>query len=246
MLQVLSLMSKVVFSPVWILWKGYTVLWWAFEGFGRPMPADGGPEAPERGASFEITDSRPRESERQPPTTLLKAGFAGTLLASSGAGVLALVLSGTQALSGPHAWMAWGWGTVVGCMLSIFAVRRVADSQARRKTVRQRIQETLKRAGHRVAESATESYAAARKAAGYAAAGSVAQPQATASGDEARDDGTRNGAARAKRVIGRGARVAAECSAAGCAAAWSGVKHAAATYRNARSAAEQASPRSAA
>jgi len=36
MLEVLSLMSKVVFSPLWVLWKFYGVLWWAFGDSSRP------------------------------------------------------------------------------------------------------------------------------------------------------------------------------------------------------------------
>jgi hypothetical protein len=233
MLQVLTLMSKIVFAPVWLLWKGYNVLWWAFEGFGRrEQPADS-VSTPERGAAFEITDSRPAEIVLTPPTGLLKGGFIGTMLLSAGAGVASGALASSQTLSSTHAWLVWGWATVIASLVSIFAVRKVAMERARRKTVRDRIRSAVNRAGRGAANVAAAGFAAAKHAAGVETSAPTQQaPAAAASGTPTN---ARAKAVWAGHMVGKGAAAAGQCTAAGCKAAWAGVCHAAATYKEMRS-----------
>ena len=240
MLQVLSLMSKIVFAPIWILWKGYNVLWWAFEGFGRRDVPIEDPSAPERGAAFEITDSRPAELALTPPIGLLKGGFAGTLALSAGAGIASGALASSQTLSPTHAWLVWGWASVIASLVSIFAVRKVALERARRKTMRDRIRAAVNRAGRGAASVAAAGYAAARHAAGVetSAPTTPADPSPRASTRM----NARERAAWAGTMVGKGASAAGQCTAVGCKAAWAGIRHAAATYKAMRTPAPSPTP----
>lgn len=229
MLQVLSLMSRIVFSPIWILWKGYNVLWWAFEGFGRHDVAVDDASAPERGASFEITDSRPAEVASTPPIGLLKGGFVGTMVLSAGAGVASAALASSQTLTPSHAWLVWGWASAIAAMVSIFAVRKVAMERARRKTVRDRIRAAVNRAGKGAASVAAAGFAAARQVAGGEPAASTTVRESSAA--SAAGPSARQRAAWAGSMVGKGAVAAGRCTATGCKAAWAGVRHAAATYK---------------
>ena len=140
MLQVLSIMSKFIFAPVWLLWKGYGLLWWAFEGTGRLAEKDAARE-PDRGNSFDISDSRPCVAALAAPTGLLRGGFIGTLMASGVFAGFASLLAEGHAVSSDRAWALWACGTGFAAVGSIFAVRRVAMARARRKTLAGRVKE---------------------------------------------------------------------------------------------------------
>ncbi|MBL9002144.1 MAG: hypothetical protein JNK25_13510 [Phycisphaerae bacterium] len=133
MLEVLSLMSKVVFSPLWVLWKFYGVLWWAFGDSSR-LPAaaacPGSVRTDTPGAAFEIVDSRAPETSLAPPVGLLRAGFIGTLGTSVLAGIAVSGAAEVAWVSAAGAWGAWAWATCLTMVGSIFAVRTVARRRA--------------------------------------------------------------------------------------------------------------------
>jgi hypothetical protein len=146
MLAFLRTASRVAFAPVWVLWRGYRVLWWAFDDSdgrraegavsvappGTPPAADARPNTdaplhgPEQQASFEIVDTSPRPDP--PPLGALRGGFAASLLASIGTGVY---LAGGEhpGLSTSGAWMAWAWATLLGAVASVYVVAHVARRQ---------------------------------------------------------------------------------------------------------------------
>lgn len=153
MLDVIKLMTKVVFAPVWLAWKGYLSLWWAFEGMGMaPTPVVTRRE-PERGSSFEVTDSRPKPPALPAPLGLLKGGFIGTLLFSGFFALVSVALSG-QPMWQDRAFALWGCLTGFTAVGSIFAVRRVAFARAQRKTWQQRVRDAAKQGAKRAADGA--------------------------------------------------------------------------------------------
>lgn len=146
MLDVLRIMSKVLFAPFWILWKGYLGLWWAFDDSDArragvsanlappdaPPPPSHHTDAPRYGAeqstSFEFTNSAPRPV--RPPMGPLKGGFVGTLILSSIAAVIGAALSAEHVITPAHAWILWAWGTLTPGVASLYVVRHVARRQA--------------------------------------------------------------------------------------------------------------------
>lgn len=63
MLTVLTLMSKVVFSPLWLLWQLYNGLWWAFQDDPKPLPAPAlnADAAPARGRPVNLREANARD-----------------------------------------------------------------------------------------------------------------------------------------------------------------------------------------
>ncbi len=237
MLQVLSIMSKVLFSPFWLLWKGYNVLWWAFEGFGRPAAVTNAATGPERGNAFEITDSRPLDSERPAPIGLLRAGFAGSLFVSGAAAIVAGGLAQSHTLSATHSWLVWMWASVVSCVVSIFAVRRVHEIRSAKRNWRQRVRDAVANAGRRAAQATSSTMNAARNAvhaappvddAGSPGAGSIPAPAADTSINKSNTDF----ATRLKRAAAGAAVFSRHVGHS----AWEGGRHAAATFRAVRAA----------
>jgi hypothetical protein len=138
MLAVLLLMGRVLCSPLWLLWKGYGALWWAFDDSdATPKLATAEARVQDRAqqASFEVVDSSPKPAPA--PKGPLMGGFVGSL-ASSAAFMWGTRLGVTEgALSDKQAWMIWGWATAVVFVGSLWVVRHVARRQAaeRPKTV---------------------------------------------------------------------------------------------------------------
>lgn len=152
MLGALRIGSKVVFAPVWVLWRGYRVLWWAFDDSdqrraesaaslappGAPPAASSADEpapqtdAPRHGveqnAAFEITDSTPRPAPE--PVGTLRCGFAAALAVSVLAAIDAADRARTDHLSHAGAWALWGWASILAAVVSIIVVRHVAARQA--------------------------------------------------------------------------------------------------------------------
>lgn len=119
MLTLLSTVAKVVFFPVWGLWKAYLGLWWAFNEPGRAAPGAG-----------EASASMAR------PVGLLRAGFAGSMAVSLMAGGWALLLHASEVWGPASAALAWAWITAATMTGSVWLVRRQAR---RRRTWRERV-----------------------------------------------------------------------------------------------------------
>lgn len=129
MLAVLSLMSKIVFFPVWALWRAYLVLWWAFDT--RTAPAVTSPAAApgEQDASFQVTNSKPEQLPLPLPKGALRGGFVGTSLVSIALGVACAALADHHMIEPGRAAVAWVWGSALATVASLLAVRAVAKRQ---------------------------------------------------------------------------------------------------------------------
>jgi len=126
MLSVFGIMSKILFSPVWLLWRAYLMLWWAFgEEAPKSSPASQIPPSKDaQGSSFEVIDSRERAPLAPRPTGALIAGFVSsvfTFLASGGLSRLAVV----EGADPRTATLVWLWATAAATFTSIVVVRRV-------------------------------------------------------------------------------------------------------------------------
>ncbi|MDX2131478.1 MAG: hypothetical protein SFY69_05460 [Planctomycetota bacterium] len=146
MLYVSSIIKWIVCAPVLLLWRGYLLLWWAFddsdrrrtEASGRaphgapPSPgvADDAPAGAEQRTAFEVVDSTPEPVP--PPKGMLRVGFATTLAISAFAGLLVSVVD-EPALTHGRAWLLWMMATVVGGIVTQSAVRHAAARAAIKK-----------------------------------------------------------------------------------------------------------------
>lgn len=118
MLDVLTLMTRVLLSPLWGLWWVYRFLWWTFSP--DPLPA----ATPSHDAkSFDIVDSRP--IPKALPMGALRGGFIGSVAASGGLAMLASTAARNDIVQPASALALWGWTSVLVLVLSIFAVRTV-------------------------------------------------------------------------------------------------------------------------
>lgn len=128
MLSVFGIMSKIIFSPVWLLWRAYLMLWWAFgEETPKLTQAPNAAAAKDAQASaFEVVDSR--EQAKSPalsrPTGALIAGFVSSLFTFLASGGLSRVAINEG--SDPRtATLIWLWTSAVVTFASLFVVRRV-------------------------------------------------------------------------------------------------------------------------
>jgi hypothetical protein len=126
MLSVFGIMSKVLFSPIWLLWRAYLLLWWAF-GEEAPKSATPSPTPPGHDAqrsAFEVIDSREKPPAAPRPTGALIAGFVSsvfTFLVSGGLSRLAIA----EGADPRTATLVWLWATAAATFTSIVVVRRV-------------------------------------------------------------------------------------------------------------------------
>lgn len=145
MLTTLTVVWRVVFAPVWLLWTLYKGLWWAFDdsdarraaGSASIAPPDAPPppssrtDAPRfpsvQATAFEITDSTPRA--KKPPLAALRGGFMVAFVVSGVLGMVAAGIAGGEGGSVMWAWMVWGWGTLVAAVGTLYVVRHVARRQ---------------------------------------------------------------------------------------------------------------------
>ncbi|MCC6676681.1 MAG: hypothetical protein IT436_06010 [Phycisphaerales bacterium] len=127
MLTVLTLMSKVVFSPLWLLWQLYNGLWWAFQDEPRPQPA-AEPAAragdPAQARAFEVVDSSaPRPAPAPRPVGALRGGFFGSIGIAISLAYLANVMVLNQWLDPARAASAWMLSSSATLVASLYAVR---------------------------------------------------------------------------------------------------------------------------
>lgn len=142
----ISMALRVATTPVWVLWRGYMLLWWAFDDSSEraatrlsaktTSAVDFAPSNfvegcdSGQGRSFEVVDSRPPKHELPPPMPvpvgLLRGGFAGSLVLCTMFSVLTGGLAASAAMSAPRASALWLWGCSIILCSSILIVRRVA------------------------------------------------------------------------------------------------------------------------
>ncbi len=142
----LSMALRVATTPIWLLWRGYLLLWWAFDDSSEravarltakttsavdvppPRFAEGSDSS--QGSAFEVVDSRPPKKELPPPmpvpTGLLRGGFVGSMALCSMLAIVTGGLSASNVLSGPRAGALWAWACTVVLCGSVLLVRGVA------------------------------------------------------------------------------------------------------------------------
>ena len=135
---------RVLGAPFWLLWRGYLMLWWAFDDSAERSERrlatqttaafDPGaigmvtqaPSAQQK--AFEIGDSgwnAPTLSMPR-PDGLLRGGFAGAMAASGLLGLMSVLLTASDAIGPGRALVLWFWLSGAVALASVLAVRRVA------------------------------------------------------------------------------------------------------------------------
>lgn len=152
MLSVLSLMSKIVFFPVWALWRAYLLLWWAFDT--RPSPAPAAAQAGVQDSAFQVTSSNPEPLPL--PRGALRGGFVGTWVVSIALGALCAALADQHVIEPGRAAVAWGWGSALTTVASLLAVRTVVNRRRAKVSPVQRAKQGIKAAAVSVAPKAAQ------------------------------------------------------------------------------------------
>lgn len=137
---------RIAASPIWLLWRGYLLLWWAFDDSSEraaarlsakttaaadvipPRFVEGGDSG--QGSAFEWTDSRAPKAPLPPPMPrpegLLKGAFAGSMVLCGVSSVMLSALAAGDALAPGRAAALWLWFSAVVILASVLGVRRVA------------------------------------------------------------------------------------------------------------------------
>ncbi len=149
MLRALAIVFRILLSPVWLGWRAYQGLWWAFgAGDDRSVvaaaPEDCAPPgAPPRhpdpatspahlgqDRSFEVSQPAPPKTPSPPvPVGTLRVGYTITLLVSLATGLLAANRIHTSS----YALLVWGWITACAGVASIYVVRAVVARRERER-----------------------------------------------------------------------------------------------------------------
>ncbi len=157
MVSVLTIMLRFLFLPVWLLWKAYVLLWWAFDDDPPPQRPNGAAEplagAPQtQNSSFEITDSRaPAPAPRTMPRGALRGGFAGSLVGSGLIAAACSAATGEGVATPGRAALTWAYLSALVLVASLLAVRHVVRRERRRRPLAQRARD----AATRIAQGAT-------------------------------------------------------------------------------------------
>lgn len=227
--MVLSTFAKIAFFPVWILWKGYTGLWWAFDDVPSPRKSGAQPAVAGVGAqdtSFQVMNSTPRTEARPRPSLALRLGFAASLVGSAMLGAITGGISEAGHLTPQHAALAWAWGSLalfVGSVWSISRARRVPKSEKNAQT-RRGFVAGAEPAVPPAAEQARGPAAAVGAAVGAAVNGSAWRARCVKAKSAARTAGTL--AANTCRGAAETCRTAAKIAKPGVKFAWSSAKDA--------------------
>jgi hypothetical protein len=146
MLDAPAMALRIAASPVWLLWRGYLMLWWAFDDsperaaarlsakttaaadVAPPKFVEGGDSG--QASAFEWTDSRPPKRPLPPPMprpeALLKGAFAGSMVLCGMSSVIAAALAAGDAISPARAGALWLWFSAIVVIGSVLGVRRIA------------------------------------------------------------------------------------------------------------------------
>jgi hypothetical protein len=146
----ISMSLRVATSPIWLLWRGYLLLWWAFDDSSEraasklsakttaaadiPPPrfvdgedsADAATPANAKAAKASKKTGMPPPPPMPVPTGMLKGGFIGSMVLSSLFAMITGGLAASDAISGPRATLLWAWGCTVVLCTSVLLVRSVA------------------------------------------------------------------------------------------------------------------------
>lgn len=153
-------------SPFWLLWRGYSSLWWAFN---TPPKAAAPKVEVDQSRSFDVVDSRPKPEPLPRPIGSLRTGFIVTLAASVVSGVVASGLSGSHEIAPSSALLGWGWVTCVAAVATMYAARRTAIRRAARGPVLPAMAKDAVNAARAGAASAVSAVQGAAKSAGRGA-----------------------------------------------------------------------------
>jgi len=143
----ISMSLRVATSPIWLLWRGYLLLWWAFDDSSEraasrlsakttaaadiPPPRfvdgeDSADVASPKAAKVAKKTGMPPPPPMPVPTGMLKGGFIGSMVLSSLFAMITGGLAASDAISGPRATLLWAWGCTVVLCSSVLLVRSVA------------------------------------------------------------------------------------------------------------------------
>ncbi|MBL8886484.1 MAG: hypothetical protein JNK16_07480 [Phycisphaerales bacterium] len=147
----ISMSLRVATSPIWLLWRGYLLLWWAFDDSseraasklsakttaaadippprfvdGEDSGEVGNPIAGAKVAKASKKTGMPLPPPMPVPTGMLKGGFVGSMGLCSLFAMITGGLAASDAMSGPRATMLWAWGCTVVLCSSVLLVRSVA------------------------------------------------------------------------------------------------------------------------
>lgn len=138
---------RVATSPIWLLWRGYLMLWWAFDDSSEravsrlsartTSAADVPPPRFVDGEeSGEVRNVKANKAARKTgvplpppmpvPTGMLKGGFVGSMVLCSLFAMITGGLAASDSMSGPRATMLWAWGCTIVLCSSVLLVRSVA------------------------------------------------------------------------------------------------------------------------
>jgi hypothetical protein len=147
MLDTPAMAMRIAATPVWLLWRGYLLLWWAFDDSPEraaarlsaktTAAADVAPSAfveggePGQGTSFEFVDSRKGSKRPLPPPMprpdgLLKGAFAGSMVLCGLSSLAAAGLAAVDAMGPTRAGALWLWCCSIVLVGSVLGVRRIA------------------------------------------------------------------------------------------------------------------------
>lgn len=147
MLDTPAMALRIAATPVWMLWRGYLLLWWAFDDsperaaarlsakttaaadVAPPAFVEGGDSG--QATAFEFVDSKKRSKQPLPPPMprpdgLLKGAFAGSMVLCGFSGILSAALTAGDALSAGRAAALWVWCCSIVLVGSVLGVRRIA------------------------------------------------------------------------------------------------------------------------
>lgn len=147
MLDTPAMALRIAATPVWILWRGYLLLWWAFDDsperaaarlsakttaaadVAPPAFVEGGDSG--QATAFEFVDSRKRQQQPLPPPMprpdgLLKGAFAGSMVLCGLSSLAAAGLAAGDAMSLTRAGALWLWCCSIVLVGSVLGVRRIA------------------------------------------------------------------------------------------------------------------------
>ncbi|MBX3380250.1 MAG: hypothetical protein KF805_09135 [Phycisphaeraceae bacterium] len=143
----ISMLLRVATSPIWLLWRGYLLLWWAFDDSSEraasrlsakttaaadiPPPRfvdgeDSGIDAGQASKKASKKTGAPLPPPMPVPKGMLKGGFVGSMGLCSLFAMITGGLAASDAMSGPRATMLWAWGCTVVLCSSVLLVRSVA------------------------------------------------------------------------------------------------------------------------